>query len=131
MPRRPQDSDYYRFVEDYFETFVQIYDKYFSRHYGFGVSGLRVFPQRFFSEKVSVTSGKAQFKFNLIVVDKVNSISTSACNVYFLIASIHATFQFVIIKTNARQTLSLCFTFYGQYFIDIQDHLSYSSNMNK
>jgi hypothetical protein len=34
-PRRPQDSDYYRCVEDYFETFVQIYDEHFSRQYGF------------------------------------------------------------------------------------------------
>jgi len=24
LPRRPQDSDYYHCVEDYFETFVQI-----------------------------------------------------------------------------------------------------------
>jgi len=38
-------------VEDYFEIFVQIYDKYFSKHYGFWVFGLRVFPQRFFSVK--------------------------------------------------------------------------------
>ena len=35
LPRRPQDSDYYRCVEDYFETFVQIYDEHFSRQYGF------------------------------------------------------------------------------------------------
>jgi ribosomal protein S27E len=34
-PRNPQDSDYYRCVEDYFETFVQIYDEHFSRQYGF------------------------------------------------------------------------------------------------
>ena len=34
-PRRPQDSDYYRFVEDYFEAFVQIYNELFSRQYGF------------------------------------------------------------------------------------------------
>lgn len=32
---RPQDSDYYRCVEDYFETFIQFYDDYFSRQYGF------------------------------------------------------------------------------------------------
>jgi len=35
LPRRPQDSDYYRCVEDYFEAFVQIYDEDFSRQYGF------------------------------------------------------------------------------------------------
>ncbi|MFH0960900.1 MAG: hypothetical protein V1897_19620 [Pseudomonadota bacterium] len=29
--RNPQSSDYYRYVEDYFETFVQIYDDQFSR----------------------------------------------------------------------------------------------------
>ncbi|OQA00309.1 MAG: putative transposase [Planctomycetes bacterium ADurb.Bin412] len=34
-PRNPQDSDYYRCVEDNFETFVQIYDEHFSRQYGF------------------------------------------------------------------------------------------------
>jgi ribosomal protein S27E len=34
-PRNPQSSDYYRCVEDYFETFVQNYDEHFSRQYGF------------------------------------------------------------------------------------------------
>jgi hypothetical protein len=34
-PRNPQLSDYYRCVEDYFETFVQIYGDQFSRQYGF------------------------------------------------------------------------------------------------
>ena len=34
-PRNPQLSDYYRCVEDYFETFVGIYDEHFSRQYGF------------------------------------------------------------------------------------------------
>ena len=34
-PRRPQDSDYYSCVEDYFEPFMQIYDDRFSRDYGF------------------------------------------------------------------------------------------------
>ena len=34
-PRNPQDSDYYRCVEDHFETFLQIYDDHFSRQYGF------------------------------------------------------------------------------------------------
>ncbi len=34
-PRNPKSSDYYRCVEDYFETFVQIYDEHFSRQYGF------------------------------------------------------------------------------------------------
>jgi len=34
-PRNPQSSDYYRCVEDYFETFVGIYDKHFSKQYGF------------------------------------------------------------------------------------------------
>ena len=33
--RNPQDSDYYRCVEDYFETFPRIYDEHFSRQYGF------------------------------------------------------------------------------------------------
>ena len=34
-PRNPQLSDYYRCVEDYFETFVRAYEEYFSRLYGF------------------------------------------------------------------------------------------------
>jgi ribosomal protein S27E len=34
-PRYPQATDYYRCVEDYFETFVSIYDEHFSRQYGF------------------------------------------------------------------------------------------------
>ena len=34
-PRNPQSSDYYRCVEDYFETFVRVYEEYFSRLYGF------------------------------------------------------------------------------------------------
>ena len=34
-PWNPQLSDYYRCVEDYFETFVRIYDEHFSRQYGF------------------------------------------------------------------------------------------------
>ncbi|MCX5824414.1 MAG: hypothetical protein NTY86_13145 [Deltaproteobacteria bacterium] len=34
-PRNPQSSDYYRCVEEYFETFVQIYGEHFSRQYGF------------------------------------------------------------------------------------------------
>ncbi|HEY5523331.1 MAG TPA: transposase [Desulfuromonadaceae bacterium] len=38
-PRNPQDSDYYRCVEDYFETFIQIYDEHFSRQYGFQTFG--------------------------------------------------------------------------------------------
>ncbi len=35
LPRNPQSSDYYRCVEDYFETFVQDCDEHFSRQYGF------------------------------------------------------------------------------------------------
>ena len=34
-PPIPQLSDEYRCVEDYFETFVRIYDEHFSRQYGF------------------------------------------------------------------------------------------------
>jgi len=35
FPRNPQLSDYYHCVEDYFETFVQIYDEHFSKQYEF------------------------------------------------------------------------------------------------
>ncbi len=34
-PRNPHLSDYYRCVEDHFETFVRIYDEHFSRQYEF------------------------------------------------------------------------------------------------
>ena len=34
-PRNPQLSDYYRCVEDYFETFVGIYDEHFTRQNDF------------------------------------------------------------------------------------------------
>ena len=34
-PRYPQATDYYRCVEDYFETFVGIYEERFSIQYGF------------------------------------------------------------------------------------------------
>jgi hypothetical protein len=33
-PRRPQDTDYYHCVEDYFEIFVRNYGEHFSRQYG-------------------------------------------------------------------------------------------------
>ena len=34
-PRNPQSSDYYRCVEDHFETFIQVYEERFERLYGF------------------------------------------------------------------------------------------------
>ena len=34
-PRNPQSSDYYRCVEDHFETFGQVYEQRFERRYGF------------------------------------------------------------------------------------------------
>jgi hypothetical protein len=34
-PRNPQNSPYYRCVEDHFETFEQIYEERFERQYGF------------------------------------------------------------------------------------------------
>jgi hypothetical protein len=34
-PRRPQDSQYYQCVEDYFETLEQVYDERFAKQYGF------------------------------------------------------------------------------------------------
>jgi hypothetical protein len=33
--RKPQESPYYQCVEDYFETFEQVYDERFPRQYGF------------------------------------------------------------------------------------------------
>lgn len=34
-PRNPHLSDYYRCVEDHFETFVRIYDEHLFRQYEF------------------------------------------------------------------------------------------------
>lgn len=34
-PRKPQDSQYYRCVQDHFEEFEQIYDDRFAKQYGF------------------------------------------------------------------------------------------------
>ena len=34
-PRNPQNSAYYRCVEDHFETFEQVYEERFERQYGF------------------------------------------------------------------------------------------------
>ena len=34
-PHNPQNSNYYRCVEDHFETFELVYDERFSRRYGF------------------------------------------------------------------------------------------------
>lgn len=34
-PRNPQSSDYYRCVDDHFETFVQVYEEEFERPFGF------------------------------------------------------------------------------------------------
>ena len=33
--RNPQSSDYYRCVEDHFESFVKVYEEHFERPYGF------------------------------------------------------------------------------------------------
>jgi len=35
LPRKPKDSQYYRCVEDHFETLEQVYDERFSKQYGF------------------------------------------------------------------------------------------------
>ena len=34
-PRNPQNSAYYRCVEDHFEIFEQVYEECFERQYGF------------------------------------------------------------------------------------------------
>jgi hypothetical protein len=34
-PRNPQSSDFYRYIELYFETLVRLYDEYFLQQYGF------------------------------------------------------------------------------------------------
>jgi hypothetical protein len=34
-PCKPQDSRYYRCIEDHFETFEQVYDDRFTTKYGF------------------------------------------------------------------------------------------------
>jgi hypothetical protein len=34
-PRNPQSSDYYRCIEDHFETFIRVYEERFERLCGF------------------------------------------------------------------------------------------------
>ncbi len=46
-PRNSQSSDYYRCVEDSFETFVQIYEERFGRTYGFCRSHLKKVIERY------------------------------------------------------------------------------------
>ena len=35
QPRKPQNSQYYQYFEDNFETLEQVYDEHFAKKYGF------------------------------------------------------------------------------------------------
>jgi hypothetical protein len=81
LPRRPQDSDYYHCVEDYFETFVQGYDEQFSRQYGFWRPYIEQVIYRYLDcgdlhssfvrpEIMSVLSGNLHSNSNIKIIDK-------------------------------------------------------------
>jgi len=58
-PRHPQNSDYYRCVENYFESFMQVYDEHFSRQYGFWRPPVEKVVR---PEIMSVSNGNPHFK---------------------------------------------------------------------
>ena len=70
-PRNPQLSDYYRYVEVYFETFIGIYDEHFSRQYGFWWSYLRQVLNRYLDcgdlHKGFARSKKSQLQVAIII----------------------------------------------------------------
>jgi hypothetical protein len=41
QPRKPQNSQYYQYLEDNFETLEQVYDERFAKQYGFFRSYVR------------------------------------------------------------------------------------------
>ncbi|MFZ3103678.1 MAG: hypothetical protein WA096_03085 [Smithella sp.] len=78
-PRRPQDSDYYHCVEDYFETFVQEYDDRFARQYGFRRPYLEKVIYRYL-DCGDLSHGFARVK---LVLDLIGDARTAATNIYW------------------------------------------------
>ena len=78
QPRRPQDSDYYRCVEDYFETFVGIYDEHFSRQYGFWRPYLQQVIYRYL-DCGNLQHGFARVKLVLDLIGDARTAATNTC----------------------------------------------------
>ena len=75
-PHHPQDSDYYRCVEDYFETFVRNYDEHFTRQYGFWRRYLEQVIYRYL-DCGDLHNGFARVK---LVLDLIGDAKTAATN---------------------------------------------------
>jgi len=78
IARHPQDSDYYRCVEDYFETFIQIYDEQFSQQYGFWRPYVEQVIYRYL-DCGDLHSGFAPVK---LVLDLIGDAKIAATNIY-------------------------------------------------
>ena len=76
-PRYPQATDYYRCVEDYFETFVQIYDGRFSGDYGFWRPYVKKMIYRYL-DCGDLHNGFARVK---LVLDLIGDVMTAAMNI--------------------------------------------------
>jgi hypothetical protein len=94
QPRRPQDSDYYHCVEDYFETFVQWYDEQFSRQYGFWRPYIEQVIYRYL-DCGDLHNGFARVK---LVLDLIGDAKTAATNIYLLFPANGATSALPAIK---------------------------------
>ena len=78
-PRNPQLSDYYRCVEDYFETFVRVYEEYFPRQYGFWRPYVEQMIYRYL-DCGDLSHGFARVK---LVLDLIGDARTAATNIYW------------------------------------------------
>jgi hypothetical protein len=76
-PRNPQLSDYYRCVEDYFETFVRVYEEYFPRQYGFWRPYVEQVIYRYL-DCGDLSHGFARVK---LVLDLIGDARTAAMNI--------------------------------------------------
>ena len=76
-PRNPQSSDYYRCVEDYFETFLGVYDEYFSTQYGFWRPYVEQVIYRYL-DCGNLHNGFARVK---LVLDLIGDVKTAAMNI--------------------------------------------------
>jgi hypothetical protein len=76
-PRYPQATGYYRCVEDYFETFVRIYDEHFSRQYGFWRPYVEQVIYRYL-DCGDLHNGFARVK---LVLDLIGDVMTAAMNI--------------------------------------------------
>jgi hypothetical protein len=79
-PRYPQATGYYRCVEDYFETFVQIYDDWFSGDYGFWRPYIEKVIYRYL-DCGDLHNGFARVK---LVLELIGDVMTAATNIFWL-----------------------------------------------